>query len=236
MSELKVLLDSVIVSELTCEELDYFNNCDDNSKEVFMNNKRYFYDKKLRQDALKKVLTRRYESYMLKLIESNEADELLPTLKKIREEEDKKDESVNSDNCFITISPGEVLSYLEFIRLIEKFVKLKPIKSYCYVLEQRYSGIPDEKYKKLGEGLHTHIFIKKSEYKPSHIRRDLKRIFANVVVNIDVSFRHDRDIEKTFNYIIGEKKDDSKKIKQEQDRIYREMYGIKSYYGTLWNQ
>lgn len=234
MTELKHLLDALIITDFTKEEQYYYDNCDDENKEIFMTNRRYFLDKKLRQDALKKVLVRRYENYMSHLLDAENAEELLPTIKKIKELDEKKDECLKSPYVFITISPEKSVGVLELIRLIEKFVKLKWVKSYCYVLEQRYSGEPDDIHKKIGDGLHSHIFLDKGEHRPSHLSRDLKRILININSNNDISYRWPRDVEKTFNYILGEKKDPSKQVKQEQDRLWRQQNSLKDFYGTRW--
>lgn len=234
MTELKHLLDALIITDFTKEEQYYYDNCDDENKEIFMTNRRYFLDKKLRQDALKKVLVRRYENYMSHLLESETAEELLPTLKKIKELEISKDECLKSSYVLITIAPEKSVGLLELIRLVEKFVKLKWVKSYCYVLEQRYSGEPNEKYKKPGDGLHIHIFMDKGEYRHSHLKRDFERIFHNIQSNNDFSYRWPRDVDKTMNYLLGDKKDPSKQLKQVQDRIWRQENSIKDFYGTRW--
>lgn len=234
MTDFDPLLTSIILNELTNEEQLYYESCDEENRKIFMTNKRYFYDKKLRQDALKKVLSRRYERYMEQLIDNSNAEELLPTLKLIKEQEAKSDECLKSNYVFITISP-KFVGVMEFIRLIEKFVKLKAIRRYCYVIEQRYSGEPDEINKKLGDGLHTHIFLDKGDYKPSHLARDLKRVFANITCNTDISYRWPKDVEKTFNYIIGDKKDESKRLKQSQDKLFRELNDLRAFYGEIFS-
>lgn len=234
MTELNNLLKALILEELSPEERYYYENETEENKEIFMTNKKYFYDKKLKTEALRKVLLRKYESYIIDLIENEDEAELLPTLQKLREKEIKNDDKINSDFVFITISPVNTVDYIELIQYAEKFVKLKFIVNYCYVLEQRFSGVPDERHKKLGDGMHMHFFIQKSDYKPSHVRRDVKRIFAKIKCNIDVSFRYERDIDKTFNYILGSKKDEEKQKKQEQDVIWRLENKIKPFYGKDW--
>lgn len=238
MTELKVLLDGIILNELTNAEQNYYENINETDKEIFMNNKRHFLDKKFKIEALKKVVMKHYEYYTKSLLEAENAEELLPTLKKIKElkeqENLKLDECIKSQYVFITISPVKTVSYLELLKYCSNFCNKKFIKSYLYVLEQRFDGEPNDKYKELGQGLHAHLLIDKGDYKPSHLKRDLERIFNNIECNKDISYRWERDLLKTQEYIIGDKNDNSKRLKQIQDRIWRQNNNIKPYYGELY--
>ena len=192
-------------------------------------------DKEMRISALKTVLRKKYIQYYNQLIETEAAEELFPTLKKIKELRDNQDAITNSDILFITISPAEgELKPLNFIKLLERYCSLKWVKQYIFVLEQRFNGIENEKYKKLGDGLHAHILLDRSKYKMSHVKRDFARVFGTYTVNVDWSFRHVRDILKTQGYLIDLKNDEDKQLKQNHDVKFREQEGVKNFYGNLW--
>lgn len=189
-------------------------------------------DLHIRQKAFEKVLMNKYMKYYESLLDSRELDEVLPIMKKIHEKEDVEDEVKKSDYLFITICPKELkFNSLEFLKYMERIVKFKWVKKYIYVLEQRFNGEPDEKNKALGYGIHTHILIYKGDYKFSHSKRDIQRVFINVNCNIDYKNIKVSDVMKVQGYMIGVKKDEFKQVKQEQDKIWREMEGIKEYYG-----
>lgn len=238
MEDIKFLLDVMVNETLTKEDIDTLQSYKDfnmplEATEVFLNNKRYELDKKFRVEALRDVLKKKYYNYYKTLIETEDVGELLPTLKKIKEMEDKEPEIKKSNIMFITLAPAEnEISVDNFVKKTIEFCEFKYVKQYVFVIEQRFNGVPNDKYKKLGEGMHIHILWDKGEHKLSDIKRDFKRKFAGYEINTDFSFRHQRDLFKTQNYMLGEKKDTDKQIKQQQDSIWREKSGLKEFWGT----
>jgi len=195
-------------------------------------------DMAIRRKALEKVLMNKYMKYYEDILDSGELDEHLPIMKEIRKKEEKDDEVKKSDFMLITFAPKDLkMNPLELIKYMERIVKFSFIKQYIYVLEQRYSGDPDEDYKELGSGIHSHLFIDKGNYRFSHTQRDIKRVFKSITCNID--FKNVKDtavsIQNTNNYLLGDKKDKHKQLRQVQDRIWREREGIKAYYGAELN-
>lgn len=240
MDDLKFVLKQLVDTKLTAADTDYLNfvRTKDDAEvlmDTFYKNKMFEIDKNLRVEALTHVLKNRYINYYNTLIETEAVEELLPTLKKIKEQQDNQDNITNSDIMFLTLSPaaGE-MTPLNFVKLLDRFTRLGFIKQYVYVIEQRYNGIPNEKYKNLGDGMHAHILLDKGTYKLSHIKRDCRRVFQGFVINYDFGFRRRRDILKTQGYIVGKKKDVDKQKKQEHDALYREREGLKKFYGNLW--
>lgn len=190
------------------------------------------YDFNLRKQSLKRCIEKRLDAYYMdKLYNSEELDELLPILKEIRADEEKNDNVKSSSICFITFSPNSVVGVFDLMKLVDKFVKLQYIKKYLYVVEQRYDGGDKGK---LGDGLHIHLLVDKGDYRPSHLKRDVQRIFKNMICNIDYSYRRETDVGKTQKYMIGDKKDEYKRLKQVQDKIYRGQMGLRDYYGELF--
>jgi len=237
MEDIKFVLKQMVEVKLEAHDLSYLERIRDKPEmvEVFYKNKMFELDKNLRVDALNHVLKNKYIQYYNQLIETETVEDLLPTLKKIKEQRDNQDVITNSDILFITISPAEgELKPLNFIKLLERFCSFKWIKQYVYVLEQRFNGIENEKYKKLGDGLHAHILLDRNKHKLSHVKRDFARVFGTYTINVDWSFRHVRDILKTQDYIIALKKDEDKQLKQLQDVKFREQEGVKKFYGNLW--
>jgi len=237
MEDIKFVLKQMVEVKLEAHDLSYLERIRDKPEmvEVFYKNKMFELDKNLRVDALNHVLKNKYIQYYNQLIETETVEDLLPTLKKIKEQRDNQDVITNSDILFITISPAEgELKPLNFIKLLERFCSFKWIKQYVYVLEQRFNGTENEKYKKLGDGLHAHILLDRNKHKLSHVKRDFARVFGTYTINVDWSFRHVRDILKTQDYIIALKKDEDKQLKQLQDVKFREQEGVKKFYGNLW--
>lgn len=236
------LIKALVLDSITAEEQLELNmiangQLDGDPKEMtdnFFKRKYYQYDKELRKASLKRVIERRLDSYYMdKLLNSNDLEELLPVFKEIREDEEKKDIIKQSKYCFITYSPppSSPLDVFEFIRLVDKVAKFSYIKKYMYVVEQRFDGVPNEKYKRPGDGMHIHLLIDKGEYRQSHLKRDNDRVFKNHVMNIDIKLIRESDLFKVSKYMIGEKKDPSKQVKQEQDKVYRTMFDLRDYYG-----
>lgn len=193
-------------------------------------------DMAIRRKALEKVLMNKYMKYYEDILDSGELDDYLPIMKEIRKKEEKDDEVKKSSYMLITFAPQELkMKPLELIKLMERIVKFSFIKGYVYVLEQRYSGEPTEKYKELGSGIHSHLLINKGDYRFSHVKRDISRVFKNVNCNIDYLNVKETPVslQNTLNYLLGDKKDEFKQVKQVQDRIWREKEGIKDYYGEL---
>lgn len=238
----KELIKALVVESLTPEEkhqLDMIQSgqLDGNISQMeqeFYDVKYYKFDRELRKASLKRVIERRLDSYYTnKIYNSDDIGDLLPIFKEIRQDEERDDVVKHSRFCFITYSPPtSTLDVFEFIRLIDKFAKFTFVKNYMYVVEQRYDGVPNEKYKKPGDGLHVHLLIDKGDYKQSHVKRDNDRVFKNHVMNIDIKLIRESDLIKVSKYMLGDKKDDSKKIKQIQDKVFREQFGLKEYYGN----
>lgn len=238
MEDIKNLLNVMVNDSLTPEEHNYVHMSEDNQQAIneFMQNKYYDLDKEFRLNALKEVLKRKYINYYKTLIETENVEELLPTLRKIKELEDKQPDIKKSNIMFITLAPAEnEIYYDNFIKKTIEFCEFKYIQNYVFVIEQRFNGVPNEKYKSLGDGMHIHILLDKGSHKPSDVKRDIKRKFAGYQIIMDFSYRHPRDIIKTQIYMTGLKKDKDKQIKQTYDGEWRKKVGVRDYYGNLWN-
>lgn len=198
----------------------------------FWRRKFFEYDLTLRKQSLKRCIERKLDAYYMdKLNNSDDLNELLPILKEIRADEEKNDNVKSSRFCFITFSPNSVVGVFDLIKLVDKLIKLQYVKKYLYVVEQRYDGGDKGK---LGDGLHIHLLIDKGDYRFSHLKRDVQRIFKNMICNIDYSLRRETDVAKTQKYMVGDKKDEYKQLKQVQDKLYRQQMGLRDYYGELF--
>ena len=215
--------------------------------EVCYNNDKYILEKqafykqidKIKKEALLKVIQNKYTKYYSDIIDYSSPEELakiLPDLAELKKKQEDLGDIKSGPIMFITISPEKSVGPFELIKYLEKFVKLKFVKKYLYVLEQRYNGEPNEEYKKEGDGMHAHLLLDKETYKFSHVKRDCQRVFKNMVCNIDYQYRLERDIGKTQKYMTGEKKDPSKQIKQNYDKVWRQAMGLKNFYGDLFQE
>jgi len=237
MEDVKFVLSQMVEANLQAHDRDYlkFIETQPENVEIFYKNKMNELDLKLRVEALSQVLKNKYIQYYNTLIETESVEELLPTLKKIKEQQDSQDFITKSEYMFITLSPAEgEINPHNFIKLITHFCSLKWVNQYVYVLEQRFNGVPNEKYSKLGGGLHAHILLNRGNYKENWVKRDYKRVFNGHTININIQYRRPAHVMRTQGYMVLTKKDDDKQVKQEQDRIYREQIGICRYYGELF--
>lgn len=238
MEEIKSLLNVLVMDIMTPGDthlIETYKN-DQSQLDIIYRKKYEDLDKDLRVSALREVLKKKYINYYRTLIETENVEELLPTLKKIKEMENASEESVkNSDYLFITLAPPEnEISIDNMIKKLTEICKFKYITQSLFVIEQRYNGVPNEKYQKPGDGLHYHLLINKHKHKLSDIKRDFKRKFGTYQINMDYKFIKDVDLSKCQNYMVGKKKDLDKQLKQEQDAIFRQKNGLKEYYGELF--
>jgi len=106
----------------------------------------------------------------------------------------------------------------EFNDTMVRMLKFKYMKDSIYALEQRSDT--REWY-----GYHLHFITPDNSRKPSELIRDSKRVFGHWItgdnyIQVDTMYS-----DNCLNYFI-EKKDESKKVKQIQDRLMREKYSI----------
>lgn len=195
------------------------------------------FEERKMMESLERVLSRHYDAYFTNLLFNEDVEGLLPTFNKIKEMKKKQEDmdgDFKSNYSFITISPVNTVGWLELFKQCEKFAKLKFVKQYIFVLEQRYDGIPNDKYKIPGDGLHVHLLIDKGDYKPSHLKRDIYRIFNEEKNNINIQYRRPEHVIRTQEYMTGQKDDEEKQKKQIYDKEWRQKENIKEYYGTLY--
>ena len=135
---------------------------------------------------------------------------------------------------FITISPQKDVSVKTLYDKTNKMVKNKTIESYLYVFEQREQEDVNKAY-----GLHMHILIKHKFTKYSRFISQIKSTYSGVVGDVNnprfIDIKYCKEMQDVYNmveYMIGEKKDPIKQKKQNIDKLWRERWGIKEYYGV----
>lgn len=134
-------------------------------------------------------------------------------------------------HLFITINPPPTLKLDIFINTINKTLSKNWIEGYIYVIEQR-----GENEEELGKGFHTHILIKLFQHKKqSEINREIKNTWKKIL-DIDnyhilnIKFIDDAEQKRKQGYILGEKAEEIKHLKQKMDIIYREKNNLQKYY------
>jgi len=214
-----------------------YDKLDADQKEIYMNTLKREIDDEMKAKALQECIMNRYRAHYNKLLDDGEADDILPIIKEFNEDKKKKDdESVKSDYIFITINPKPTAPMGEFIKNVEKSVKKSFIKKSLHVIEQRGEDMDN-----LGKGFHTHILLNKGDYRISHLRREFARTFKNVcdVDNphcFNVSLCKKQDLAKRQNYMLGNKADESKHLKQKMDIEFRKKYFLQDYYGEKFDE
>lgn len=150
----------------------------------------------------------------------------------LKEARQKRDEKALDEIgfYFITISPRDTVSFPDFKQAVERFVKRKWVSSYVYVYEQR--GIHENE---IGKGFHMHMILTKPDKNFARILKETKNTFKHLFDDtcssaIDIDGRFKRDLNNTISYILAEKQDPGKRLKQEIDKLFRKKYNLQDYY------
>jgi len=130
---------------------------------------------------------------------------------------------------FLTVNPRPDITLTEFMKTIEKALKKRWINYYIMVIEQR-----GESEAELGKGFHTHIIFNKG-IKHCKVIIEMSNTFKKMC---DTSNYHlfnlksigEEEKKRKVEYILGEKADVEKHLKQQMDIIFRERNKLKSYY------
>lgn len=158
----------------------------------------------------------------------------LEETKQVFQEEQSLTDELAKDNktVWITVNPKPETTLTDLKNLITKFVGKKWITSkYAYTFEQR-GETPETR----GQGIHCHVLVEDRGKKiPSEISRETKRHFSKIV---DVSNSHCLNIKfiphKYFNdkmeYLKGNKWDNDKLPKLQQDKEFRRLNELKEIY------
>lgn len=191
------------------------------------------FDRQTDIQALRDVILQKKKSYFSTMIDTGIADERFPIFKELREFNDK---NIKSDYVFVTVCPDPKLnvSILDILASIKKIDKKTWIKRKLYVIEQR-----GENEQELGKGTHLHFLLEKGDYRFSHVKREFGAAFVRMGDPsnpgfLDIKMVKEKDIPNWQNYITQRKKDPSKWIKQDMDKLFRQKYNIPDYYGKLF--
>jgi len=140
-------------------------------------------------------------------------------------------------HIFVTINPppqyyDNLDNLKDFLQRLEKMVKGKKwIEEFFYVIEQR-----GEVESEIGKGFHAHIILNYPKLKPSLIRSQLGYYFTSImdikhnsIFNIQF-IDYEQMLRKKNSYLLGQKKDVSKHLKQKMDILFRQRYRLESAY------
>lgn len=130
---------------------------------------------------------------------------------------------------FLTVNPKPDIKLTDFMKTIEKALKKRWINYYIMVIEQR-----GESEAEIGKGFHTHIIFNKG-IKHCKVITEMSNTFKKMC---DTSNYHlfnlksigEEEKKRKVEYILGEKADVEKHLKQQMDIIFRERNKLKSYY------
>lgn len=148
----------------------------------------------------------------------------------------KRETKTKYTHIFLTINPPPAMSLMDFHKDVERTLNKagKPktwIDGYLYVLEQR--GETDNE---IGKGFHTHILIKLRDHKKkSEIDRELKNVWKT---KLDVDNYHifnikyidDDEQKRKQSYMLCQKAEQIKHLKQSYDIIWRQNNCLQQYY------
>lgn len=139
-----------------------------------------------------------------------------------------------TEYMFITINPDPSLniSVKALYDKLCKSCKSTRIYEYLFVLEQRGKDTDE-----IGKGMHAHILIKHRFPKYCKLKEHFNNNFKSIVGNDKhiyiLNCKNVSDVSKRIEYMTGKKNDEEKKIKQDIDKLWRQRWGIKDYYGNM---
>ena len=130
---------------------------------------------------------------------------------------------------FLTINPPPHITLKDFLKAVYKSVSKKWLSVGLFVIEQR-----GETQQEAGRGFHTHILFNKGQ-KHSIIVREMKNSFKHIVDIENTHFFNLKNIDteeykRKEEYILYEKADPEKHLKQEIDILFRQVNNLKSHY------
>jgi len=133
---------------------------------------------------------------------------------------------------YLTINPKKDISFFDFKPAILRFVKRKMFSQFFYSYEQRSST-----QENLGQGFHIHLLLKRNiKVPPNKVIRNSKNSFKKFTnVNNSQIFFYRWCPQEYLNdkvaYIKGNKTGEGKEIKHEMDIEWRQIMGLKEFYG-----
>lgn len=125
-----------------------------------------------------------------------------------------------SKHKFITINFKPDFDPKDFNGLMDIINKKKWMVDSKYALEQR----SEDETKP--DGYHVHIILKDNKKNKSEIIRELGSTCKNFITGLNYIDVQTMQTDNVYEYLLGDKKDKSKRVKQEVDRKVRSKYGI----------
>lgn len=216
-----------------------YQELDDEQKPIYREKLLRDLDNDIQSKILMECIATRYRKHFNRLLDEEDAEKTLPLIKEINDYERKKDEeTVKSDYCFITLSPDPAknVSLQDFKKTVEKASQKTFIKKSLYVIEQRSDNMEN-----MGTGMHCHMLINKGDYRMSHMKREFARTFKGMIDTdnpgpFNFKLCKNSDLNNRQNYMLGDKKDEQKRIKQGIDKLWREKMNINEYYGEKFDE
>lgn len=153
----------------------------------------------------------------------------------IKEEDNEK--LILNDVMFLTFCPREDVKLNKSLEIVKKYVEKSKIENYIFVVEQRGSTADDI------HGIHYHILHTHKYDRPTHYKRETQSTFNKYcdVKNwqcLNMSgCKTSMDVKKRLEYILYDKKDKAKQVKQGVDAIFRKNSRLCPYYTndfTFW--
>nr|UTM74972.1 replication-associated protein [Tick-associated circular DNA virus] len=137
---------------------------------------------------------------------------------------------LKGQNYWITINPKPDADLKVFMKLLENFVKRKPVLNYQYNIEQRGETEAD-----VGKGFHSHLLITWAKNQNKYIRQFCNTTFKRVVGYPNENVINIRRItDDIYNdkvaYLRGDKWDAEKDTKIKYDLIFRNKNNILDIY------
>ena len=216
-------------------KLSLFDGFDKEEQEIYLKSLEKNIAQKIKSQALRQFLKEEYINYYRKLKREGQFDERIPEIKQLREEEEDNEKLVQKSRyLFITINTKEDVPLYKLLELMKKLSSKVWIKKYLYVIEQR-----GETPEQAGLKPHAHILIDRDGKKYSQIIREFKSTIGDLVDTENKSCFNikpckEEHLKNRQNYMLNDKKDEDKRLKQDMDKIFREKFTIKHYYGELF--
>lgn len=146
--------------------------------------------------------------------------------KRPRNEEKVDSRKSKGDYMWMTVNPRMDIALDIFKSSVDRAVSSYTLEKGNYVYEQR------SEEKGIYNGFHVHMIAKRSK-SPSVVEKEMRRYFKDVVGNdkhINISFVSESQMKVKMEYIKGNKKDQNKLSKCQNDVQFRLSYGLLDVY------
>lgn len=204
-------------------------------------------EEKWRSDFIREIDIQAYKEHLRKLclerhrlrflLQENLSEEekkLYQDIKQMREKEQEQSKKYTK-YMWICCNPHSLITLDEFMKIVRKAMSKLWLQQseYLYVIEQR-----GETEEEAGKGFHFHaLYVKPDNKKYCEVIREMERTFNKATDTSNIHFyRHygvsEEEFKRKIGYLVSDKADEAKHLKQRMDKYWRPKVGLQDYYSS----